>query len=246
MIIRLFLAILLIIALSYALQRFRRQPAAERRKLGMKFGLYGLALGILLLVATGRAHWLTAIVAGFIPFVSRLMPLVMRVLPFLSQLQKHRMNAGNGLGTLHSRFLKLQLDRNSGRISGQVVAGLFAGKALDELDQDELQQLVHHYGREDPESFRLLQGYLQQQHREWNFDFGNSSGDQSAGAARGGDMSRREAYEILGLEEGANEEEILAAHKKLMQRLHPDRGGSNYLAVKVNQAKDLLVKRRTG
>jgi hypothetical protein len=243
MIIRLFVAIIVIIAISYALQRFRRQPREERRKLAIKLGLYGLAFGILALVATGRAHWLTALVAGIIPFFSRIMPLVIRVLPFLRQLQKQGIKSGASSGTLQSRFLKLRMDRESGRISGQILAGLFAGKSLDELDQDELQQLVLHYGREDRESFRLLQAYLQQQHREWSFNYGNgSAGEQSAGA-RGSEMSRREAYEILGLQEGASEDEILAAHKKLMQRLHPDRGGSNYLAVKVNQAKDLLVKR---
>ncbi|MCW8193470.1 molecular chaperone DnaJ [Proteobacteria bacterium 005FR1] len=241
MIIRLLFAIIVVIAISYALSRFRRQPAAERRKLAIKLGLYGLAFGILVLVATGRAHWLTALVAGIIPFFSRIVPLAIKLLPFLRQFQQQRMQNGAGGGTLQSRYLKLQLDRNSGRVSGQVLAGLFAGKALDELDQDELQQLVHHYGREDPESFRLLQAYLQQQHREWSFNYGGES--RNAGAARGGDMSVREAHEILGLDEGASEQEILAAHKKLMQRLHPDRGGSNYLAVKVNQAKDLLVRR---
>jgi hypothetical protein len=243
MIIRLFLAIILIIVISYAVQRFRRQPPAMRRKLAVRLGLYGLAGGVLLLVVTGRAHWLTAVFAGIIPFLSRIIPLAIKVLPFLGQLRKHRVGLGEQ-PTLHSRFLKLELHQNSGRVGGQVLEGLFAGNSLDDLNQRQLQELLDYYHQADPESFRLLQAYLQQQHRDWTFDYGNRGNDGGAGAAQQSGLSRREAFEILGLEDGASDEEILTAHKKLMQRLHPDRGGSNYLAVKVNQAKDLLIKKR--
>lgn len=247
MIIRLFLAIIVIIAISYAVQRFRRKPPALRRKLATRLGLYALAGGVLLLVVTGRAHWLTAVFAGIIPFLSRIIPLVIKILPFLSQLKKNQLGERMGWGerpTLQSRFLVLELDQHSGRVAGQVREGLFAGNSLDDLNQQQLQELLNHYCETDPESFRLLRAYLQQQHRHWTFDYGKRGSEETAGAAQQSGLSRREALEILGLEEGASEEDILTAHKKLMQRLHPDRGGSNYLAVKVNQAKDLLIKTR--
>ena len=71
---------------------------------------------------------------------------------------------------------------------------------------------------------------------------GAGGGGGHAGQSHtGGDMNRAEALAILGLKEGASKEEIVAAHRHLMQKLHPDRDGNDYLAAKLNQAKDLLV-----
>ena len=54
-------------------------------------------------------------------------------------------------------------------------------------------------------------------------------------------MSREEAYEVLGLTPGASREQVMDAHKRLIQKMHPDRGGSNYLAAKLNQARETLL-----
>lgn len=243
MIIRLFIAILVIVALSYAFNQFRRQPKAKRKKLSLKFALYLLGGVILLLIATGRVHWITAVFAGIIPFMSRLIPLAIRIMPFLSQVQKQRMAgrmAWGNTSTMQTRFLKLELDQDSGTIRGEILSGLFAGKTLAQLSHSEAQQLLDYYQTHDRESQNLLFAYLQ--HRQQGDSFQRSGGAESA--SRNGGMSRSEALEVLGLEEGASQADIVAAHKKLMQRLHPDRGGSNYLAVKVNQAKTLLSQKR--
>src|SRR5690606_10411095 len=158
------------------------------------------------------------------------------LLPFLSQLQKQRMAGRMSWGdmsTLRSRFLTLQLELSSGRAVGEVVDGPFAGRALSELSPAQIQELEDFYRREDAESLRLLQAFLQHT---------RGGAQESAGQAPNGDMSRSEALAILGLEGEPSAAEVVAAHKKLMQRLHPDRGGSNYLAAKVNQAKDRLVR----
>ena len=71
-----------------------------------------------------------------------------------------------------------------------------------------------------------------------------SSGQQAGGDFQNTNLtgiSEEEAYEVLGLELNASKEDVLKAHKRLMQRLHPDRGGSDYLAAKINAAKDKLV-----
>lgn len=230
MIIKLIFAILVIIALSYLYGRFRRQSAERRKKISFKALVYLVSGVLLLLVATGRVHWITAIFAALAPFITRLIPLALRLLPFLRHWQKQ----GAQRPILQTAYLRLQLDHGNGVLRGQILSGPHAGKMLEELGPDELNQLQDFYQTNDPESLRLLQAYLQQKR----------GGHDEGPVSSGGTMTRREALEILGLDENAGPAEIQQAHKKLMQRLHPDRGGSNYLAAKVNEAKAVLLKRR--
>lgn len=130
----------------------------------------------------------------------------------------------------------MRLDPTTGAISGEIIEGPQAGSHLDQLSIEELMSLHAWYLQNDADSATLLKAYIEQR-QESGWRAGHASDD----ASRRAGMSREEALEILGLNPGAHREQIIEAHRRLIQRLHPDRGGSDYLAAKINQARDLLL-----
>ena len=140
---------------------------------------------------------------------------------------------------VRSQFLDMLLDHDSGELSGQIVAGPFAGRSLGEFDLPQLTAMTPGF---DAESVSLLESYLDRRFPAWRQDAqGNAAGGQSRPAASG-KMTDEEAYQILGLQPGAGRDEIGRAHRALMKKLHPDQGGSTYLAARVNEAKDTLLR----
>jgi hypothetical protein len=140
---------------------------------------------------------------------------------------------------VRSQFLDMSLDHDSGVLSGQIVAGPNAGHSLDEFDLSQLMAMIPGL---DAESVPLLESYLDRRFPAWRQDAqGNAAGGQSRPAASG-KMTNEEAYQILGLQPGAGRDEIGRAHRALMKKLHPDQGGSTYLAARVNEAKDTLLR----
>jgi hypothetical protein len=141
-----------------------------------------------------------------------------------------------------SALLEMELDHDSGGMTGKVVAGAFAGRDLDALSLPEIGVLMRECLSGDPEGARLLEAYLDRRTPGWREDADRHRHAGQGGAPGAGAMSQQEAYEILGLEPGAGEEAIREAHRSLMKRIHPDTGGSAGLAARVNQAKDVLLK----
>ena len=140
---------------------------------------------------------------------------------------------------VRSQFLDMRLDHDSGELSGQIVAGPNAGHLLDEFELPQLTAMMSGF---DAESVSLLESYLDRRFPAWRQHAqGNAAGGQSRTAANG-KMTDEEAYQILGLQPGATREEITRAHRALMKKLHPDQGGSTYLATRVNEAKDTLLR----
>jgi hypothetical protein len=140
---------------------------------------------------------------------------------------------------VRSQFLDMRLDHDSGELGGRIIAGPNAGHLLDEFD---LQQLIAMIPGFDAESVALLESYLDRRFPAWRQDAqGDSAGGQRR-AAPSGKMTDEEAYQILGLQPGAGRDEIGRAHRGLMKKLHPDQGGSTYLAARVNEAKDTLLR----
>ena len=139
---------------------------------------------------------------------------------------------------VRSQFLDM-LDHDSGELSGQIVAGPHAGHDLGEFDLPQLTAMISGF---DAESVALFESYLDRRFPAWRQDAqGDAAGGQGR-AASGGKMTDEEAYQILGLQPGASRDEIGRAHRALMKKLHPDQGGSTYLAARVNQAKDTLLR----
>jgi hypothetical protein len=143
--------------------------------------------------------------------------------------------------------LRMELDHRSGDLDGEVLRGRFAGRSLGSLGLSDLLELLAECRREDPRSVPLLETYLDRREPDWRgggADEEGPGGGAWGGAASGGAMDEATAWSVLGLAPGASSDEIKAAHRRLMSRLHPDAGGSNYLAAEINRAKDFLLRRR--
>ena len=151
-----------------------------------------------------------------------------------------RKSAGK-VSRVRSAFLEMELDHDSGAMRGFVLAGRYEGKSLDAIASPTLTGLL---GEIDDDSRQLLMAYLDRREPGWREHAQQNAGPGSGrDATPSGKMTEQEAYQVLGLQPGAPEDEIGRAHRSLMKKLHPDQGGSTYLAARVNQAKDVLLRR---
>ncbi len=161
-------------------------------------------------------------------------------LPFGPAGFSKRVNKSSG-GTSHVRsaYLDMELDHDSGAMRGRVLAGRHQGAALDRLD---VKTLVVLLGEIDDESRALLMAYLDRRQPRWR-EYAQGDAGPGRAPAAGGKMSEKEAYQILGLDPGASAEAVSAAHRALMKKFHPDQGGTTYLAARINEAKEVLLRR---
>jgi DnaJ domain len=147
--------------------------------------------------------------------------------------------SGGQTSRVRSAYFDLELDHDSGAMRGRVLAGRHQGAELERLD---IRTLAAMLGEIDEESRALLVAYLDRRDPSWSE---HAQADATAGrsGSSGGKMSEQEAYQILGLETGADADDISRAHRTLMKKLHPDQGGSTYLAARINEAKETLLRR---
>ena len=138
--------------------------------------------------------------------------------------------------------LEMELDHDSGALRGRVLAGRHQGAALDDLDVPTLITLLSEI---DEDSIPLLAAYLDRRQPRWRERApGDAAAANGSRPSRGTKMTEEEAYQILGIQHGATAQDIARAHRSLMKRLHPDQGGSTYLAARINEAKDVLIRGR--
>jgi hypothetical protein len=141
--------------------------------------------------------------------------------------------------------LEMALDHDSGHMEGRILKGRFAGRTLSTLNDDDLLVLLEELRGSDEQGTVLIEAYLDRRAQGGRAGPEDAAADQPRQQHAGrGRMTREEALEVLGLAKGANEGEIRAAHRKLMMKLHPDQGGSTYLAARINEAKDVLLGRK--
>lgn len=143
--------------------------------------------------------------------------------------------------TVRSASLEMMLDHETGAMNGVVLAGSFEGAVLDDLDEAALMELAAETAN-DSESAQLLEAYLDRRMPDWRANVESDPRARSASSSNTGAMTEQEAHQILGLEAGATVAQIRKAHRGLMQRVHPDVGGSAFLAQRINEAKDFLLR----
>ena len=138
-------------------------------------------------------------------------------------------------------FLDAWIDHGTGDVGGRVLQGRFTGRLLDGLGEADL-LLLRGDCAADPESLRVLEAYLDRRlGADWRERTAPPPPPGSGPGAGASGMGRAEALAVLGLVEGATPDEIRAAHRRLIQRVHPDVGGSADLAARINRAKDILL-----
>jgi hypothetical protein len=235
---RLILLLAIAVVLFIMFRRVQTVPPHRRRA---EYISLALAVGVgivLILTITGRMHWLGIAATGLLVVARQLLPTLIRLFPMLaSKLAQGASASGGGqTSTVETSLLRMQLAHDSGSMEGEVLKGSFEGWRLADMSREQLEELMTYCRHEDEDSARLLESYLQQR-----FPGEGPFGDNQAHTGTSDTIDRREALNILGVADDASRENIITAHRSLIQKLHPDRGGNDYLAAKINQAKDFLL-----
>ena len=197
-------------------------------------------LGILLalfFIITGRLAWVFATLPAILPIFMRARHAHRTFKNFSRMASGGQGGGGDDVSAIETEYLSMSLDQSTGTMTGEVLKGTYAGRSLDDLDEREFFDLLQTCQTHDRESARLLQSYLEREHPGWR----ESSQQQHTRSAGSSEMDVAEALAILGLENDATDEDVIKAHRRLISNLHPDHGGSGYLAAKINQAKDVLL-----
>jgi hypothetical protein len=211
------------------------KPATLLKVVRWLFAVLGVVALLYLLYARQFAWaWFAAVF---------ILPALLRGRAFARMAKNWRGPSPGQKSEIETRFLRMSLDHDTGAMAGTVIEGVFEGRQLDDLGMVEQLSLLAMCRAGDEQSARLLEAYLDRVHgASWRDQDAGDGASSGAGAAPSA-MDRDEAYKILGLRRGASEDDIKGAHRKLMTKIHPDHGGSTYLAAKINQAKDVLLKR---
>jgi len=225
----------------YLIARWWVQAEPRQIIAALRWGAVLVGIGIVVFAVLSRRWGLLAMLAA---------PALM-LFRSLRAVQTHQRNAqgpsqGRASG-VETRYLRMWLDHDSGTMDGEVTEGPLAGRQLSDLTLGQLIGLWRDCVVGDEQSRTVLEAWLDRVHgATWRqaAGAGPASGDHRASGATGdAAMDAAEAREILGVDETADRSEIEAAYRRAMQRAHPDHGGTDALAARINEARDLLLKR---
>ncbi len=206
-----FLTIAAVLILLLLIRWIRLQPKENR----WRYYLYLLIALLVGMALTGRLHWFVAAGGVAIPFIMKLFTFL-RWTPFIFRLYQRIKPGDSGPGLF-----------GSANASPEMVQNLL--RRLASLNEREVRALIEILKKKDPQAASFVEAYLKRQPH---------NRQQSAAPKN---ITSKEAYKILGVEAGATREQIIDAHRKLMQKFHPDRGGTPYMAAMINDAKRVLL-----
>jgi len=219
--------------------------SAEPKQIIKAFKIIGIGMVVVLIMffaATGRLLWMFYLLPVLLPWLLRFRSAARMAKNF------SRMSKGGSTGQssdVETKYLRLSLDHDSGAMAGEVLIGDYAGQRIEEMELSDLIELTAECVAQDEQSAQILETYRDRTYPDWR-DHVESEAQHEHGRGWGAKpqngMSQNEAYEVLGLSLGATEKEIKEAYHRLISNLHPDHGGSTYLAAKINQAKDTLLR----
>ncbi len=236
----------LIFLFSIVLLWFIRSAPAALKIFLKRLLLFVSVLFVLYLTATGRLAWLIPIMGGVLAIAFRSLPYLLRLAPFFQRMwAQHRAKRPQtdeeNVSIVETDFVRMKLDHDLNEISGEVLKGRFAGRTFNELDLKSLLRLHEEVMGLDNDSVTLIESYLDRIYpNAWRKARASQEGQNRSYGQ--GDMMREEALEILGLNSDSSSNDIIAAHRRLIQKIHPDRGGSDYLAAKINRAREVLLR----
>lgn len=237
----LLIGLLVLVGVVQVLRWFAHTDVKTVRKTINWGGIGIILLIIAFLAVTGR---IGAAIAGLVVlfgWVMRILSMVQMSRQFSAMFRSAFTGQFGGMphtSDVESDFFAMTLNHANGNMNGEVKRGRFRGRRLSTMSLEDLGALLREV-QNDADSVSLLETYLDRAHPDWREQGGGTSTPAPSGT-----MTAEEAYRVLGLKAGASDADVKAAYRRLMGQMHPDHGGSDYLAAKVNQAKDFLLKGR--
>jgi len=247
MIFRLLLLVLLPVMAYFFVRSISQRFSLTPRQNTYLFFLVASLLVVGVMIAIGRLpfQFILAPIGVAATFLLRMLPTLLRLLPmwhlFKGRVASVKPPNRDQVSTIRTEFFDMELQHGDGGMDGVVLRGNFSKRRLSALQLRDLLELYQEC-RQDADSAQVLEAYIDRAFPDWR-EHAQAGYEGAAAIADESLMTETLALEILGLDESADKEQVTKAHRSLMQKMHPDRGGSDYLAQKINAAKDFLMQK---